>query len=52
LLKALDTINMGMPIDFVSMDLTQGYNHFGEITGDSVDDELLDRIFSQFCLGK
>lgn len=52
LLKALDTIKMGMPIDFVSMDLKDAYEHFGEITGDSVDDELLDRIFSQFCLGK
>ena len=52
LLKALDTIHMGMPVDFVSMDLTEAYHHFGEITGDSVDDELLDRIFSQFCLGK
>lgn len=50
--RAIVTIESGMPVDFVSMDLTEAYNNFGEITGDSIDDELLDRIFSQFCLGK
>ena len=50
--KALDAIENFMPVDFVSMDLNDALNCLGEITGDSYDDELFDRIFSQFCLGK
>ena len=50
--KALGAITDGMPVDFISMDLTDALNILGEITGDSYDGELLDRIFSQFCLGK
>ena len=50
--KSMNSLESGMPIDFVSLDLTQAYTHYGEITGDSVDEALLDRIFSEFCLGK
>lgn len=50
--KALNTIDIRMPEDFVSMDLKEAYDHLGEITGDSIEEDLLDKIFSQFCLGK
>lgn len=50
--KAVQAIEAGMPIDFVSIDLMESYTHYGEITGDSVDEALLDKIFSEFCLGK
>ena len=50
--KALHTVEIRMPVDFVSMDLMEAYEHYGEITGDSVDEALIDRIFSEFCLGK
>lgn len=50
--RAIETINNHMPEDFISMDLQECYNYLGEITGDSIDEEIIDRIFSQFCLGK
>ena len=50
--RALITIESGMPEDFISMDLQDALSALGEITGDSVDDEIIDRIFTRFCLGK
>ena len=50
--RALMTIESGMPEDFISMDLQDALSALGEITGDSVDDEIIDRIFTRFCLGK
>ncbi len=52
LLNALNAIEMKIPVDFISMDLKEAYDHFGEITGDSIEEDLLDKIFSEFCLGK
>lgn len=53
---ALDTvlegIETGMPVDLVQIDMTRAWDLLGEITGDSYQDELLDQLFSQFCLGK
>lgn len=48
----LQGINEGMPVDLVQIDMTQCWDLLGEITGDSYQDELLDQLFSQFCLGK
>lgn len=45
-------IEAGMPVDLVQMDMTRCWDLLGEITGDSVQDELLNQLFSQFCLGK
>lgn len=50
--RALQTIDSGMPEDFISMDLQEVNQYLGEITGDSVDEEIIDRIFTKFCLGK
>ncbi|HHW67699.1 MAG: tRNA modification GTPase [Epulopiscium sp.] len=49
---ALSTIDMEMPEDCLSIDLTNAYKYLGEITGESVQDDLIQKIFSQFCLGK
>ncbi|EKK7207872.1 tRNA uridine-5-carboxymethylaminomethyl(34) synthesis GTPase MnmE [Listeria innocua] len=45
-------IQLGMPVDIVQIDMTRAWDLLGEITGDSVQDELLDQLFNQFCLGK
>lgn len=45
-------IAAGMPVDLVQIDMTRCWELLGEITGDSYQDELLDQLFSQFCLGK
>ncbi|KRM12653.1 tRNA uridine-5-carboxymethylaminomethyl(34) synthesis GTPase MnmE [Paucilactobacillus suebicus] len=52
-LKDVQTgIAAGMPVDLVQIDMTRCWDLLGEITGDSYQDELLDQLFSQFCLGK
>lgn len=45
-------IEAGMPVDLVQMDMTRCWDFLGEIVGDSVQDELITQLFSQFCLGK
>ena len=57
--KALDSlkevkngIQQNMPIDIVEIDLKNLWNLLGEITGDTYQDELIDQLFSLFCLGK
>jgi tRNA modification GTPase len=42
----------GMPVDLVQIDMTRCWDYLGEIVGDSVQDELITQLFSQFCLGK
>ena len=42
----------GMPADFVAIDLTAAANVLGEITGEMVTEDLLETIFSEFCVGK
>ncbi|AYW46337.1 tRNA uridine-5-carboxymethylaminomethyl(34) synthesis GTPase MnmE [Tetragenococcus koreensis] len=45
-------IEAGMPVDLVQIDMTRCWDDLGEIVGDSVQDELITQLFSQFCLGK
>jgi tRNA modification GTPase len=40
------------PMEIVAFELRSGLEHLGEITGQTINDEILDSIFSQFCLGK
>ena len=49
---ASSTLNQHLPLDFVSIDLRSAYDSLGEITGETASDDLLDRIFSEFCIGK
>ena len=41
-----------MPEDFYSIDLMNGYELLGEIIGETVNEDLVDTIFSDFCMGK
>ncbi len=41
-----------IPADFVAIDLTSAVNALGEITGETVTEDLLETIFSEFCVGK
>ncbi len=45
-------INDEMPIDILAIDLTNAWNLLGEIVGSNYDNELIDQLFSKFCLGK
>ncbi|KYG29662.1 tRNA uridine-5-carboxymethylaminomethyl(34) synthesis GTPase MnmE [Alkalihalobacillus trypoxylicola] len=49
---AVQAIEDGVPIDLVQIDITKTWELLGEIIGDSVQESLLDQLFSQFCLGK
>ena len=50
--NALKTIENGMSADFVSIDLRSAWETLGEITGETVGEDIIDEIFSRFCLGK
>ena len=50
--EVLESTGMMLPVDLIQMDFTRAWDLLGEITGDSVQDELLNKLFSQFCLGK
>ncbi len=48
----INSINDGMPEDFYSIDLMNAYQSLGLIIGESVEDDLVEEIFSKFCMGK
>ncbi|PKM51177.1 MAG: tRNA uridine-5-carboxymethylaminomethyl(34) synthesis GTPase MnmE [Firmicutes bacterium HGW-Firmicutes-7] len=50
--QVLEALASNMPVDLLAIDLTNIYEAIGEITGDSVKEDLIHQIFSQFCLGK
>ena len=55
-LSSLNDVEKGiennMPIDMIEIDLKEVWNLLGEITGENYSEELIDQLFSQFCLGK
>ena len=52
LLKVLESIDIGMPEDFYSIDLMSAYESLGEITGEAVGEDVVNEIFARFCMGK
>lgn len=50
--KVKESIEMGMPDDFYSIDLMDAYESLGEITGETIGEDLVNEIFSKFCMGK
>ena len=52
LLHAQQSTNSAMSQEFIALDLRDALNHLGEITGETTTEDLLDRIFSTFCIGK
>ena len=52
LMKVKESISLGMPEDFFSIDLMDAYEALGSIIGESVGEDLVNEIFSKFCMGK
>ena len=50
--KARNSFIKGLSLEFIALDLKLALDCLGRITGESVDDIILDKIFSQFCIGK
>ena len=50
--KVIQSIKDEMPEDFYSIDLMAAYEELGKIIGESVEDDLVEEIFSKFCMGK
>ena len=48
----LTGLSLGMSVDFLVIDLQNAWEKLGKITGETVEEDLLDQIFSKFCLGK
>ena len=52
LLQAQQNLREGVPLDLVAVDLRAALDHIGEITGHVSNEDILDRIFRDFCIGK
>jgi tRNA modification GTPase len=50
--KVVESIDNMMPEDFYSIDLMDAYESLGSITGDTIGEDLVNEIFSKFCMGK
>lgn len=50
--EAVQAIRSGIPMDLVTIDVNSAWTALGEITGDTLQEDLVDRIFSGFCIGK
>ena len=51
-LKVKESIDLGMPEDFYSIDLMAAYESLGSVIGESVGEDLVNEIFAKFCMGK
>ena len=50
--KVLESIELNMPEDFFSIDIMDAYERLGDVIGQSLGEDLVDEIFSKFCMGK
>ena len=50
--RAVQNLKDEMPLEIIAVDMNEGLAALGEITGETATEEILDRIFSQFCVGK
>ncbi len=50
--SALNDIKDHVPLDCIEVDLRDCWENLGEISGDTISEDILDKIFSEFCIGK
>ncbi len=49
---ALNNVSESLPVDMIEIDIKKAWDLLGEITGEAYEDELIDTLFRDFCLGK
>ena len=47
-----ETIEIGLPMDLIAVDLKEALDALGEVTGEISSEDVLDHIYSNFCVGK
>lgn len=52
IVNVLSDLNQEIPLDCLEVDLRSCWENLGEITGESITEDILDKIFSEFCIGK
>ena len=52
LCQVKESMEAGMSEDFLTIDMMAAYESLGEITGDTISEDLAERIFRDFCMGK
>ena len=52
IIDAIEAAEMDIPVDMIQIDLVKTWQLLGEVIGQDVSEELIDQLFSQFCLGK
>ena len=50
--NAITAYRDGLPLDFVTIDIKESADYLGQITGESVSEDVVNEIFSRFCIGK
>ena len=50
--RAINSLKDNMPVDILSIHIKEALNDLGEITGENVSENIINEIFSKFCLGK
>lgn len=50
--ESLESLDNGMPLDIITIDIINAADYLGQITGESVREDVMHEIFSRFCLGK
>ena len=52
LMRVSDSVTQDLPIDFWTIDMRSAIIALGEVTGDEITEQILDNVFSRFCIGK
>lgn len=50
--KVMESIQLGMPEDLYAIDLTNAYESLGQIIGETLEEDIIEKIFHDFCMGK
>ncbi len=50
--EGLDGLECNLPLELISIDIQRSINELGLVLGENMKEDIIDRIFEQFCIGK